>query len=1718
MPRFLIGRFYLLLGLSLLVATQASATKGGEPGYPRTVAYISNPGSKTEAEIDSLAWFDLLVGQFTPGVVEGLEQRNPHQRRLWNLMPQTFVNWDEDHTYWYPDTSYSLNRLCQYYAEQNDWYLYDIHGNRIIEWGGYYTANWTRYCPKGVYGTSKGLTYPEWFVQVAVPQVSKNNPAWEDWGEGSSSLDGLAFEVFCDCVNIVAPEDQFLLADPDRDGIAEGIASYCWDGGSQDSLSILFREANEGFRATFRAAWGNDFIQMVNRGSQEVGPHFIDQFNGIKFESWSAWHGSGEPNDPDSWWPYFYGRFHSNGDWRSHGYLFAEQVMQSTGVDRYEGWDWSLIQILAERWGPWPEEEKQKLMRFGVGTSMLGDGYFMFAKYNPSNTGSLWFPEFDWDFGTPAGDFGKEIVYESTADTLFYRLFEKGLVQVNPYKRIVKEMPAQDSQFSFWLTASDLAVASVGVDSVDITWTVPESATNNIDNVQVRYATEPLTLANWDEGESIKDILLTGGFSPGERATVTVDELLPQTTYYFAVRNVIGIHREPMTMSNQISATTLSEGPLDVDPPAAVSDLAGTAFENGLATFTWTAPGDDNMTGVADHYSFRYLAGGRIDSEAEWDNGLPVAPAYLPSPETAGTTQSFSLTGLTPGQAYGFAIRALDEAANMSDLSNPLLLTFPAPDLTPPAPINDLDTMMVSQNRINLIWSASGDDGLEGTGASYIFGYRVGQAISSELDWGQAIKITEGLPTPLAAGTIQDWQLTGLTPGVSYGLSLRVYDDEGLLSGLGNSPVVTTDEDVPPPDTVAPAAVDDLMVTSAYTDGFDLTWTAPGDDGDLGTSASYQLGYMAGSAIETAADWAAATIISDYLPDPKPGGGEESFRLAGLDEDRVYGLSIRALDEVGNISPLGPPLTAQTEAVIVPDTTPPARVSDLEIVQEYEDGFDLRWTAPGDDGTSGWADRYVFGYLPGRLIESEIDWLSADTLGSGTGDFPWPDSAGTSEDWRLLDLEPETFYGLALRAYDDEGNRSELALSEVGGWTLAEIPLGDTDSPAPITELFIGEPQPTSANVSWTCTGDDSLTGIATSFILAWIQGEGPFTEPIWESAAKITEGLPQPQSPGSVVTYSFGSLTPEVSYCLTVRAVDEEGNQSAIGASLSFVTPALTDLIAPARVTNLTAELIGETTALLSWTAPGDDGLAGVADSIKVAGLAGGEINSNEDWFGAVILTGSNQIPSGNDVSYHWIDLSYETEYGFSVRYGDEAGNWGDISNPVSVQTPDLPDWDPPAKITTLILSGIDGDRASISWLAVGDDDLAGRASLYQAGLLEEAEVTAGNFESAAILWTKFLHSTGGDPLPAPGLAGAAEFYTIDALMPGIRYGFALRAVDSTGNAGVISDNLVIDVPPAYVPRPPTRVNDLAVVNAGAESITVTWSAPAAFEPASGPADSYEIGYAQEPISADNWDDALKAPEPPACAEPGIGQQISLSSLQSEEEYWICLRSRDSEGNWSDLSNVVSATTKSIDTIPPVAPVAPRVAFPATAGEDRLHISWLASIDPEVMGYHLYGRSEGETLWERLNESLIPQSPLPDWWLPRPAGNENFYLSVSAVDFAGNESEQGAETAVFTERFSLTGPFPHPIPLGESARFVLTFPPITGGEVDLDVRIYTVTGKLVRSDWLGQLSGSYPGGAEIRFDWDSRNDSGEVVAPGLYYLQITGGQFSETRKIYISK
>ena len=338
------------------------------------------------------------------------------------------------------------------------------------------------------------------------------------------------------------------------------------------------------------------------------------------------------------------------------------------------------------------------------------------------------------------------------------------------------------------------------------------------------------------------------------------------------------------------------------DPPTAVSDLAASEPQLTSVKLSWTAPWDRmNPGNAATAYDIRYSTAPITD--ADFLSAVAVSQALVPQAPDAAET--LIVTGLAPATTYYFAIKSKDLGDLASDLSNITTADTLIPDVTPPAAITDLHIQVVDNRRLTLAWTATGDNGTDGMATSYDI--RMSTDPITADNFSMATRVGSDL-VPQAAGGIETFQVTGLTPGTSYYFAINVADETPNWSGLSNILAQAT----LPPDVTAPATITDLAAAGTEAFKAPLTWTAPGDDAAAGTATRYEIRFSTSEI--TAENWSSATIVPD-APSPQVGGSAETFAAPGLQPSTTYYFAMKTWDEEGNVSGLSNVATVTTTAL-----------------------------------------------------------------------------------------------------------------------------------------------------------------------------------------------------------------------------------------------------------------------------------------------------------------------------------------------------------------------------------------------------------------------------------------------------------------------------------------------------------------------------------------------------------------------------------------------------------------------------------------------------------------------------------------------------------------------------------------------------------------------------------------------------------------------------------
>lgn len=214
-------------------------------------------------------------------------------------------------------------------------------------------------------------------------------------------------------------------------------------------------------------------------------------------------------------------------------------------------------------------------------------------------------------------------------------------------------------------------------------------------------------------------------------------------------------------------------------------------------------------------------------------------------------------------------------------------------------------------------------------------------------------------------------------------------------------------------DTLAPSAITDLIASSTSATSIDVSWTAPGDDGNVGMATSYDVRYS--TSLITAENWESAIQVTDE-PTPTISGIIESTTVTELSAETIYYFAVKSSDDSSNESEISNIVNLSTI-----DDVAPSIITNFSATNTTISSIDLNWIAPGDDESSGTAASYDIRYLTSSITND--NWNSATQI---TGE-PTPLAAGSTQSMTVSGLTYSTTYYFAIKTSDESSNEAELS-------------------------------------------------------------------------------------------------------------------------------------------------------------------------------------------------------------------------------------------------------------------------------------------------------------------------------------------------------------------------------------------------------------------------------------------------------------------------------------------------------------------------------------------------------------------------------------------------------------------------------------------------------------------------------------------------------------------
>ncbi len=789
---------------------------------------------------------------------------------------------------------------------------------------------------------------------------------------------------------------------------------------------------------------------------------------------------------------------------------------------------------------------------------------------------------------------------------------------------------------------TDLSVSNTGTNSVTLAWTAPGSDENTgtATSYDIRYSLVSIDESTWDaanqvSGEPIPQVA-------GTTQSMVITGLQSETTYYFAMQTTNSI---PHTSGN---SNTVSAKTGDGTAPAEVTDLTAVPGTiDGRIVVSWTAPGDDNENGIASSYDLRYSL--NSISDANWTD----ATQYLsePVPKIAGSSEVVTLSGLTPGTTYYFALKTSDDSFNTSALSN--ISSCQAyksgeVDITAPAGITDVSADSGAHSgEVVLNWTATGDDGSAGTALMYDIRYS--QALINAYTWSSATQCSSE-PEPQVAGSAERFVVTGLTPGQQYYFAVQAIDNSNFGSGVFNVPQAVAYN--PIGDTTPPGQVTTLAGTNTAGGEATITWTAPGGDGSAGTALDYEIRYA--SFALNASNFTQGTLLDVALA-PNSAGFTESAKIYDLDIGQTYYIAIKSTDGADNESALSNVATVTIGA----DSIAPGAIADLTATAGTNIGeVVIGWTASGNDGSIGKAKEYDIRYSTVTITDG--GWQMAVRVLNA----PSTAVSGTYQSLTIANLTANQRYYFGIKSSDTGSNVSALS-NIVAAKAKGGIPPGKINDLSGQVgsangSVFLSWTAPASADASKVKEYEIRYSTDHIYEVNLWrIFSE---SEVEWSGAGKYPTS-PSPVNPGEPQSFVVSNLAPGQQYYFAIKSYDSDNNASVI-SNVTETFAANSDAIAPGKIEDLQAEpgnIDGQ--VMLHWTAPGNNGTTGTAASYIVK-YSLGYIDAST-WNLANAL---DYAPTPKEAGLKELmtinNLAVQQHYYFALKAIDSVGNVSELSN----------------------------------------------------------------------------------------------------------------------------------------------------------------------------------------------------------------------------------------------------------------------------------------------------------------------------------------------------------------------------------------------------------------------------------------------------------------------
>ncbi|MFA6028723.1 MAG: hypothetical protein WC969_02585 [Elusimicrobiota bacterium] len=986
---------------------------------------------------------------------------------------------------------------------------------------------------------------------------------------------------------------------------------------------------------------------------------------------------------------------------------------------------------------------------------------------------------------------------------------------------------------------------------------------------------------------------------------------------------------------------TISVRPVDIWPPAPVTDLVGTAGAEGQAFLQWTAPQESTGTHptavAAASYQLRVATFSVQDLGGDTTAWFSLAaPVPAPLPMAPGSQQSV-LTALEGGTTYYFALKTVDVVGNVSIIDVNARGGAAQQARVPVvgvAGVTDLSAVPGTANgSIDLVWSAPGRVGtLEPSR------YELRVSTSAQIPDDAAFQTARPLtafssstpPVPGVPGARPVFTVSGLTPSATYYFAVRLVDSgapayKGAWRRAGPFGLNLSNSAVARYVGVAPSAVTDLSAAPdlAQLRAIRLNWTSPAVPG--GTPVDHyivkvntlSLASYGGSA-DAWFDLADATTV--VTASALPAGATETLSVGGLSQFFDYYVAVKSVDLIGLTSLID----AKTAGVSTQPFARPrqiAAISNLTALPGAASGsVSLTWTEP-DSAELIAPLAYDLRVSTVANMDDDASFDAAQPLSAFSG-TPLSVPTGSVGPAALVvtGLTPFTTYYFALRMQDSQPvvsqwSRLPLLAINANNYSLPNRIPGPPDAVTDLTALTGADDGEIA--LAWTAPRNPNFTTV-TSYELryATFSRAGVVSDAAWLSRAE-TRTLAPAKAPGALEGLTLTGLTPTL-YFFAVRSIDRGGDVSPL--DLAAATPAQAQArsrgISP--VTDLHAGAGASAGELqLSWSEPGRSGTQ-APERYELRASSASNIGDDAAFAAAQplsVFTGT-PLPApttayGETRTLVLTGLNPLTTYYFALRVEDSSGTarlgrWlRDPALGLNASNFGLPRFvlTAPDAVTdlTALATASEGELA-LAWTAPRNANFVPIAR-YELRFATFSIAQTGG-DSAA--WYALSAASAAAVSPAHD-PGSVETFLLQGLNASSTFYFAVRSYDAISEVSALdaraTGGLQVFAKPFNLP--PATPSGLSAGN-GLNKAFVRWDA---LSPAQAGVDFKEYALYRSSQSGGPYDLRIAT----------TAAALTDWPLTAFTTYYYRISGRDQEGLESTLSPVVAALPY---TLPPMEPL----------------------------------------------------------------------------------------------------------------------------------------------------------------------------------------------------